>query len=126
MAQATGNNSICDSHAVTNPTAGQVIASITPSAQVISYWNLNLVTFQTGTSDSKFDNMQLQITGYASGTIVLGGLLSSTQFSPQTARVTVPVGGVIQVVAIANSAAACVYNASISATRLNSTGGLFF
>lgn len=126
MPQATGINSLCDSKAVTNATAGQAIATITPNAQTVTYWMLNLVTFQTGTSDSKFDNMQLVVTGFAGGSDVLGGLLSSTQFSPQQARVVVPVGGSIQVQAIANSAAGCVYNASISATRLNSTGGLFF
>ena len=126
MAQSTGINSLCDSHAVTNATAGQAIATITPNAQTTTFWSLSIVTFQTGTSDSKFDNMQLAVTGYAGGADILGGLLSSTQFSPQTARVACPAGGTIQVQAIAASAAGCVYNASISATRLNSTGGLFY
>lgn len=112
MAQSIGKSASASA-----PTAGTAVA--TTATCPGGWYDVQVVTQQTGTVDTNPANMKLRV-----GTTDVCELLSTAAVATQRFRVNVPAAGAtLNVVAIGNAGASSVYNASISATRIPSANG---
>lgn len=107
-----GATSSGDAGSSAAPLAGATVCSVT-NCNGPWFYEINVVTYQTGTVDANGANMQLM-----HGTSVVSLLLSTSVESKQVFRVLVASGETVAVKVVANAGAGSIYNASISVTRV--------